>query len=185
MASNIVPQGADYAAALHTLVRKRASLSGELEREQARVKELQHAIAHVDAVLILLNPGVRIERIRPKRSQPPHTAAHGELTGVVMNCLHEADAPLSSRVLARSVIEARGLDEEDRALEVLMAKRVRACLRLHRVAGRVRCVPLEDAPQGWVLVGGRLDRLLVADPTSFDERRTIVTPTCRPTPLLV
>lgn len=160
MSSNIIPEGSDYAAVLHGLVRKRAELAGNLERQQARVRDLQRAIAHVDAVLFLLNPDVRIERIRPKRPTPPHAAGYGEVTNVVIDCLRGADAPLSSRVLAQSVIEARDLETTDSALEALMAKRVRACLRVHRVAGRVRAIPMIDGPQGWVLVGGRVDRLL-------------------------
>jgi hypothetical protein len=160
MASTIVPRGADHAAVLHGLVRKRAELAGGLEKQQAQVRQLQNAVAHIDAVLMLFNPDLRVDQIRPKRTAPPHAAGYGEITNVVIDCLREADVPLSSRALAQSVIDARGLDERDAALEVLMAKRVRACLRVHRVAGRVRAVPMVDAPQGWVLVGGRADRLL-------------------------
>ncbi len=163
MASSIVPLGAEHATALHALVRKRADITGELERREAQVRELQHAIAHVDAVLTLLNPEVGIEKIRPTRKAPPHAAAYGQVTRVIIDCLREADTPLSSRILAHSVLEARELDEEDRALALVMAKRVRACLRTHRVAGRVRALPIQDAPQVWVLVGGRVDRLLASD----------------------
>lgn len=160
MSSNIIPEGSEYAAVLHGLVRKRAEFAGNLERQQAQVRDLQRAIAHVDAVLMLLNPDVRIERIRPKHTAPLHAAGYGEITSVVIDCLREADAPLSSRALAQSVIEARELEKDDPALEVLMAKRVRACLRVHRVAGRVRAITMIDAPQGWVLTGGRADQLV-------------------------
>lgn len=166
MPSSIVPQGADHAPALHALVRKRADLAGELERVHARGRELQHAIAHVDAVLAILHPDVQIDLIRPKRRRPPHAAGYGEVTSVIIDCLREAETPLTSRELAQAVVEARELDEQDRALEVLMAKRVRACLRGHRVAGRVRALELPDAPQGWVLVGGRVDRLLRSGETT-------------------
>jgi hypothetical protein len=36
-------------------------------------------------------------------------------------------------------------------LEITMARRVRACLRPLRLAGRVRAVPIGAGPQGWVL----------------------------------
>ena len=167
MASNIVPQGADHAPALHALVRKRAELTGELEREQARVRELQQAIAHVDAVLTILNPDVQIGLIRPRRLRVPHAAGYGEVTSAVIDCLREAEAPLTSRTLAQGVVEVRGLDEHDIALELVMAKRVRACLRAHRLVGRVRAIPMGDGPQGWVLVGGGVDRLLASDQTGL------------------
>jgi len=175
MASTIVPRGADHATVLHGLVRKRAELAGELEKQQAQVRHLQSAVAHIDAVLMLFNPDVRIDQIRPKRTVPRHAAAYGEITSVVIDCLREADMPLSSRALAQSVIDARGLDYSDAALEVLMARRVRACLRVHRVVGRVRAIPMLDAPQGWVLVGGRADRLLAElSPSEADSSPQIL-----------
>lgn len=133
------------------MVRKRAELDGELEQQQRRVRDLQQAIDHVDAVLLLLKPDIKIDEIAPRRPRPPHPAASGEITGIVVDCLREAEEPLTSRELARAVIERRDLDTADVKLEITMARRVRACLRPLRLAGRVRAVPTEEGPQGWVL----------------------------------
>ena len=151
MASSIIPIGSDHAPALHTLVRKRAELDGELRRQESRVRELHQAIAHVDAVLLMLKPDIQISEIAPRRPRPPHSAAPGEITGIVVDCLRDSDEPLTSRALAQVVIEKRDLDRSDVKLEVTMARRVRACLRPLRLAGRVSAVPMADGPQGWVL----------------------------------
>lgn len=151
MASLIIPIGSDHAPALHTLVRKRAELDGELLRQEGRVRELQQAIAHVDAVLLMLKPDIQVSQIAPRRPQPLHAAGPGEITGIVVDCLRDSEEPLTSRALAQAVIEKRDLDGSDSKLEVTMAKRVSACLRPMRLAGRVRAVPIGDGPQGWVL----------------------------------
>jgi hypothetical protein len=162
MASSIIPIGTEHAPALHTLIRKRAELDGELEQQHLRLRELQQAIAHLDAVLLLLKPDIDITEIAPKRPRVPHAAAHGEVTGIVVDCLREADAPMTSRDLARAIMERRDLDIGDVKLEVTMARRVRACLRPLRLAGRVRAVPAEEGPQGWVLVAKRVTDSAVA-----------------------
>ncbi|URI15831.1 MULTISPECIES: hypothetical protein [Brevundimonas] len=151
MASSIIPLGSDHAPALHTLVRKRAELDGELHQQEGRVRELQQAIAHVDAVLLMLKPDIQIGQIAPRRPQPTHVAGPGEITGIVVDCLRDAVEPLTSRALAQAVIEKRDLDGADTKLETTMAKRVRACLRPLRLAGRVRAVPMAQGPQGWIL----------------------------------
>lgn len=151
MASSIIPLGSDHAPALHTLVRKRADLDGELHVQECRVRELQQAIAHVDAVLLMLKPDIQISQIAPRRPRPLHSAGPGEITGIVVDCLRDSEEPLTSRALAQAVIEKRELDSADAQLEITMAKRVRACLRPLRLAGRVRAVPMAEGPQGWLL----------------------------------
>ena len=152
MASSIIPFGTEHSVALHTLVRKRAELDGELEQHQGLIRDLQKAIQNLDAVLVLLKPDIDIGEIAPKRARPTHAAAPGEITGIVVDCLREAEGPLTSRALAQAVVERRDLDPADKKLEITMAKRVRACLRPLRLAGRVRAVPIAGEPQGWVLV---------------------------------
>jgi hypothetical protein len=151
MANSIIPLGTEHSVALHTLVRRRAQLDGDLERQQEKLRELHQAIKHLDAVLVLLKPDIDLGKIAPKRARPPHVAAPGEITGIVIDCLREADGPLTSRALAQAVVERRDLDPEDMKLEITMARRVRACLRPLRLAGRVRAVPIGAGPQGWVL----------------------------------
>lgn len=158
MASSIIPFGAEHSVALHTLVRKRAELDGELEQHQGLIRDLQKTIQNLDAVLVLLKPDIDIGEIAPKRARPIHAAAPGEITGIVVDCLREADGPLTSRALARAVVEGRDLDPTDMKLEITMARRVRACLRPLRLAGRVRAVPMASGPQGWVLATKQIEQ---------------------------
>lgn len=155
MASKIVPPEAEHAAVLHGLVRKRAEVAGLIEHRKAELRDLQDKLSHVDATIHLFNPDVRIDFIRPKRDRPAHAALHGELIAAVFDALRSADVPLTSRDIAAAVVSARGLDEDDRALEMTMARRVRACLRLHRLKGQVSTIEMGDGPQGWLVVGGR------------------------------
>jgi hypothetical protein len=110
MANSIIPLGTEHSVALHTLVRRRAQLDGDLERQQEKLRELHQAIKHLDAVLVLLKPDIDLGKIAPKRARPPHVAAPGEITGIVIDCLREADGPLTSRALAQAVVERRDLD---------------------------------------------------------------------------
>lgn len=158
MANSIIPFGTEHSVALHTLVRKRSELDGELEQYQGQIRDLQKAIQNLDAVLMLLKPDIDISEIAPKRAGPRHAAAPGEITGIVVDCLREAEGPLTSRALARAVVETRDLDVADVKLEVTMARRVRACLRPLRLAGRVRAVPMALGPQGWVLAAKQTEQ---------------------------
>jgi hypothetical protein len=158
MASSIIPFGSEHSVALHTLVRKRAELDGQLEQQQRQIQELTKAIQNLDAVLTLLKPDIDLGEIAPKRVRPPHPGAPGEITGIVIDCLRETREPLTSRALARAVLETRDLDLADVKLEVTMARRVRACLRPLRLAGRVRAVPMASGPQGWVLTSKQVEQ---------------------------
>jgi len=166
MANSIIPFGTEHSVALHALIRRRAELDGDLERQQGKLRELHQAIQHLDAVLVLLKPDIDLSKIAPKRGRPLHAAAPGEITGIVVDYLREADGPVTSRALARAVVERRDLDLADMKLEVTMAKRVRACLRPLRLAGRVRAVPIEAGQQGWVLVTRQVKQA-VAGPTEL------------------
>jgi hypothetical protein len=79
MANSIIPLGTEHSVALHTLVRRRAQLDGDLERQQEKLRELHQAIKHLDAVLVLLKPDIDLGKIAPKRARPPHVAAPGEM----------------------------------------------------------------------------------------------------------
>ena len=147
MASGIIPPGSEHAAVLHALVRRRAEIGAEIERCRARLRDLQGSAEHVEATIRLFNSDVRVEAIRPKRAAPTHGGAYGEITQAMMETLHDADYPLTSRELAAAVVSRRGLDGSDRELELVMAKRVRACLRPHRLKGRVRSVDIGEGPQ--------------------------------------
>ena len=151
MTSNVIPLGAEQPVVLHALVRKRAELAGQVEEGRAELRRLLAAIEHIDSTIRLFNLDVDIDGIKPKRRPAPYAAGYGEVTKVVLDSLREADEPLTSRELAMRVTAERGLNADDEELLNTMAKRVRACLRAHRVQGRVRAVPLPDGPQGWEL----------------------------------
>ena len=127
-------------------------------RTGALIRDLQKTIQNLDAVLVLLKPDIDIGEIAPKRARPIYAAAPGEITSIVVDCLREAEGALTSRELAQAVVEKRDLDPADMKLEITMAKRVRACLRPLRLAGRVRAVSMASGPQGWVLATKQVEQ---------------------------
>ena len=160
MAESVVPRGVEHAAVLHGLVRKRADYAARVERCQLELKDLLVAVEHVDATIRLFCPEVQVEGIRPRRTPAAHAAAPGEVSQAVFNALRASDIPLTSRELAAEVVKRRGLEEGNRALEITMAARVRACLRHHRKRGVLKAIALDDGIQAWLLVGSKADRLL-------------------------
>jgi hypothetical protein len=152
MANEIIPEGAEQAHALHALVRKRAEWAGRVDRCQSELRAMLRELAHIDGTIGLFNRDVNVGAIKPKRSAPPYAAAYGELSRIIVDALRESDAPLTSPELTQRVLRERGLDAADHELTLTMARRVRACLRHHRVAGTVRSMLLEDGLRGWELV---------------------------------
>jgi hypothetical protein len=149
MGSKVIPPGAGQLAVLHALVRKRAELDGRIEERRAELRALLVEIDHVDGTIRVFNPDIDITGIRPRPARARLAADHGEVTRIVIDALREACEPLTSRELAISVMQARDLNLEDRELILIMAKRVRACLRYHRLKKTVRIVPAFEGSQGW------------------------------------
>jgi hypothetical protein len=66
--------------------------------------------------------------------------------------LRDADGPVTSRDIAGKLMRERGLNPDDRALSVIMVKRVCACLRVQRKKGLIRTVATLGGLQGWEAV---------------------------------
>jgi hypothetical protein len=152
MVDEVIPIGAEQPNVLHALVRKRAELAGRIEHCQLELRHLIAELDHVDATIRIFNPDVDIPAIRSKPVPPRHAAFKGEVTRVVLDTLREAEAPVTSREIALTLMEARGLNPDDRELSIIMVKRVCACLRAQRMKGLVRMAPLAGSLQGWEIV---------------------------------
>src|SRR3712207_9188695 len=78
------------------LVKRRASLAGELEAAQAKVRQLHADIAALDAVIRQYDPAYPVDAIATKRPR----SATGEVTGAdmgrtVLDVLRRAGGPLT------------------------------------------------------------------------------------------
>lgn len=111
------------------LSRKRAELSGDIERMQRELSDKIAALEKLDATLLLFDPEYEIASIRPKAFRPPDDwSKRGEMTRIILGVMRKASEPLTSSDIAAQLIVERALDRTDK-LQRLMTKRVGVALR--------------------------------------------------------
>ena len=121
------------------LVKRRAEMAGEIEATHDRLRKLVADLEHLDATLLMLDPTMPVESIKPKAFRPPKDWAHrGEMTRLALSILRQAAEPLTTRDIALEMLVTRALDRSDQRLLRLMTKRVGVALRLQRDKGAVR-----------------------------------------------
>lgn len=112
------------------LSRKRAELSGDIERLQRELSDTVAALEKLDATLLLFDPDYEIASIRPKAFRPPDDwSKRGEMTRIILGIMRKATEPLTSSDIAAQLIVERALDRTDGRLQRLMTKRVGVALR--------------------------------------------------------
>lgn len=111
------------------LSKKRAELSGDIERMQRELTDKIAALEKLDATLLLFDPDYEIASIRPKAFRPPEDwSKRGEMTRLILGIMRKATEPLTSADIAAQLIVERALDRTDK-LQRLMTKRVGVALR--------------------------------------------------------
>lgn len=97
---------------LSGLVTKRAEMAGEIEALRTRVARLQADLAHLDAVIRIMDPAAEPEAIKPKVPRNRcEWFGRGELFRLAMDALRTAPEPLTALEIARAVVERKGLDD--------------------------------------------------------------------------
>ena len=115
------------------LAKKRAELSGDIERAQIELRQMIMDLERLDATLLMFDPSYDIPSIKPKAFRPPEDwSKRGQMTRLVLTILRKAAQPLMAREIAAQLICERGLDQNDPALLRLMTKRVGVALRGQR-----------------------------------------------------
>jgi hypothetical protein len=118
------------------LSKKRAELSGDIERMQRELTAAIASLEKLDATLLLFDPTYEIASIRPKAFRPPDDwSKRGEMTRLILGILRKAAEPLTSNDIATQLIAERALDQSDVKLHRLMTKRVAVALRGQRDKG--------------------------------------------------
>ncbi len=119
------------------LVKRRATLAGEMLRTQAALGQMVRDLETLDAALKLVAPDLDIPAIAPKMVKPPADwSRRGEMSRQVLTMLRLSAKPLTSREIAAQMIIGRGLAATPKLLN-LMTKRVATCLRDRRDQGLV------------------------------------------------
>ena len=131
------------------LVKRRATLTGEIEAIHERLKKLLTDLESIDATILQFDPSHKVEAIRPRALRPPKDWSNrGQMSRIVLSILRQAAEPLTSRDIALELLVARALDKRDRKLLGLMTKRVGVALRTQRENGTVHS---EQGPGQFVL----------------------------------
>jgi len=116
------------------LVAKHAELSALRDRYKAEIKKLTVDIDHLDAAIRLFDPDADTYAI--KQYVTKHRAQKGSVKRFVLDCLREADAPLTSRQITEKWAADRGLACDD-ATYATLRKRIGACIKGCRDQGLV------------------------------------------------
>ena len=129
--------------AITALVRKRAELAGEIEAAERRIDGLRSDLIHLDATLRLFAPDEIPEAIPAKHPRParPDWFGRGELSRRIFDVLRGSETPLCAREIALRIVQAKGLDPDDKVTVAAFTKRVNQALRRLRADGRVRGEP--------------------------------------------
>lgn len=120
------------------LIRRRASLTRDIEQTHERLRQMVIDLENLDATLLQFDSTLEIETIKPRAFRPPKDwSKRGEMTRLIISVLRRATEPLTGRDIAFELIVERALDKTDQKLIRLMSKRVSVALRIQRDAGRV------------------------------------------------
>ena len=70
------------------LVKKRATLEGEIEATHERLRQMVLDLENLDAILRLFDPDSQVEAIRPKAFRPPKDWSNrGEMSRIILSIL--------------------------------------------------------------------------------------------------
>lgn len=126
------------------LLRKRAELTGALERNEAEKMKIVADIGTVDSALFMFAPDIQVDKIVPKQLPPIFPAGRGQMTLLALHILRDARAPVSTQDLNILVMKARNLNVNDAKLTDMMRVRLHSSLRNHRAHKRVRSMKSAD-----------------------------------------
>lgn len=73
-----------------SILSKRAELAGQIIQAEKHARQLRDDLAHVEAAIRILRPGVELEKVVPRRIEfRPRYFKRGELTRLVLNFMRE------------------------------------------------------------------------------------------------
>src|SRR3954451_15342492 len=102
---------------LSGLIAKRAALAGEVEALTTRIANLRADLAHLDAVIRIVDPAAEPESIKPKVPRNHcDWFGRGELARLAMEVVRNAPEPITAIDIARAVIMRKGLEASPYAL---------------------------------------------------------------------
>jgi hypothetical protein len=126
---------------LSGLIAKRAELAGKIEYTNTQLRQLMLDLDALDKTILLFEPDIDLEEIRPKPMPPRHSAFQGQVSRMVLDILRKEGQPMGVADLTARIMASRGLNTSDARLVRLMQKRLGASLRNLRTRGTVQSKP--------------------------------------------
>lgn len=101
---------------------------------ELRLRALRDSLSHLDSTIRLLDPGIELSRIKPKRPHRKNNLfADGKLGRCIREVLRDAgDAPLSTADITQLILAQRELDQDAAAFKTASAAVSRALYRLEQ-----------------------------------------------------
>jgi len=137
---------------LGELFDKRAELAGLILQAEKRARELRADLAHVEATIRILRPGIELPKVVPKRVEfRPRYYRRGELTRLLLNYIREhADEPITVEAVMPTVIAGRSLSQ---AARNSVATTVHTALNKLAKRGTIERIASEGRVVRWKLAG--------------------------------
>ena len=135
------------------LVKRRAETAGELEKAQARVRELYADLAALDAVIRQFDPAYPVEAIQTRLRRDTTGDEFLALGRAALGMLRQAGRPLATTEMAERMMVERGQDTGDTVARSDMITRIGRALRHQREAGVVRTARRAGKSALWELAG--------------------------------
>lgn len=117
--------------AMHTLLQLHAELGGKILDNKAEAKRLAASMKAVEAVLKMLQPGYDIRPIAIRRRTPNPWFKRGTVFRHAIEVLKAAEKPLTTREVARRMLQAKGVPLAHKAVRHL-AGSVQSSLHNHK-----------------------------------------------------
>lgn len=115
------------------LLRKRAELAGRIQAIHEEAGRLIADLDHIDRTLRIFDPEIDFQELPVRLLPPPNAAFRGEFQRSLLEMLRGTQRWQTTDELAVKVMVQRRMNETDRALRVLVRKRVgHALTRLRR-----------------------------------------------------
>ncbi|API59030.1 hypothetical protein BSL82_06650 [Tardibacter chloracetimidivorans] len=108
---------------MHGLISKRAEVVGKIEALQAQLAQCLADLDSLDRTIRIFEPDIDLTDAPVKPVPPANAAFRGEVQRFLLNTLRKSDVALTTHDLARSIMEARGLNTADKALLKLISQR--------------------------------------------------------------
>ncbi|HUZ31404.1 MAG TPA: hypothetical protein VMV19_04755 [Xanthobacteraceae bacterium] len=107
-------------------------MAGKLQTSKRETDRLTEAMQHVEAVLKLLQPDYRLQRIVVRRRKPNPFFKRGTLLRHAFDALRTAHQPLTPREIATRLIAGKGVKDATPAQVSRLTGSVLSALQCHK-----------------------------------------------------